>query len=92
MYIWRDKPVVLDHKRNVDSEMIECDIDFEMILETLNHGIEVKKRKAGIIEKWHQIGKSIIIVAIEDYDEYWLIRHVGRIKATRKKLKLMRGG
>jgi hypothetical protein len=92
MYNWHKKPVVLDHKRNVDSEMIECDIDFEMILETLNYGVEVKKRKSGIIEKWHQIGKSIIIVAIEDYDDYWLVRHVSRIKATKKKLKLMRGG
>ena len=92
MYNWCDKPVFLDHKRNVDSEMVECDIDFEIILETLDCGVEVKKRKADIIEKWHQIGKSIIIVAIEDYDDYWLIRHVGRIKATKKKLKLMRGG
>jgi hypothetical protein len=76
----------------VDSEMIECDIDFEIILETIDTGIEVKARKSGIIEKWHQIGKSIIIVAIEDYDDYWLISHVGRIRATKKKLKLIRGG
>ena len=92
MYNWRKKPVVIDHKRNVDSEMIECDIDFDCIIETLDCGFEVKKRKKGIIEKWHQIGKSIIIVAIEDYEDYWLIRHVGKIKATKKKLKLMRGG
>jgi hypothetical protein len=92
MYDWRDKPVVIDHKRNVDSEMIECDIDFDCIIETVNNGIEVKKRKSGIIEKWYQLGKSIIIVAIEDCDDYWLVRHVGRIRATRKKLKLMRGG
>jgi len=92
MYNWRKKPVVLDHKRNVDSEMIECDLDFDCIIETLDCGVEVKKRKKGIIEKWYQIGKSILIVAIEDCDDYWLIRHVGRIRATKKKLKLMRGG
>jgi hypothetical protein len=72
--------------------MIECDIDFDCIIETLENGIEVKKRKSGIMEKWHQIGKSVIIVVIEDYDDYWLVRHVGRIKATKKKVKLMRGG
>ena len=92
MYNWRKKAVVLDHKRNVDSEMIQCDIDFDCIIETLDCGSVVKKRKSGIIEKWHQIGKSIIIVAIEDCDDYWLVRHVGRIRATKRKLKLMRDG
>ena len=91
MYNWRNKPVVLDHKRNVDSEMIECDIDFDCIIETLDYGSKVKKRKKGIIEKWHQIGKFIIIVAIEDCEEYWLVRHIGRIRTTKKKLKLIRG-
>ena len=53
----------------------------------------VKKypREKGIIEKWCQRGRIIYIVAIEDYDEYWLIRHVGKIRATKEKLKLMRG-
>lgn len=48
MYNWRKKPVILDHKRNVDSEMIGSDIDFDCIIETLNCGVEVKKRKSGI--------------------------------------------
>ena len=91
MYSWCKKPIFLDHKRNVDSEMIECDIDFDCIIETLDSGIETKKRRSGIIEKWHQIGKSIIIVVVEDYNDYWLVRHVGKIKTTKKKLKLMRG-
>jgi hypothetical protein len=45
----------------------------------------------GIIEKWCHRGRIIYIVAIEDFDDYWLIRHVGKIRATKEKLKIMRG-
>ena len=91
MYKWQKKIMVVDHKRNVDSEMVECDIDLECIIEALDNGVEVKKRKKGIIEKWNIVGKHIVIIVVEDCDDYWLIRHVGKIKATRKKTKIMRG-
>ena len=71
--------------------MIECDIDIECIIDALENGVEVKKRKKGIIEKWQIVGKHIIIIAVEDCGDYWLIRHVGKIKATRKKIRIIRG-
>ena len=91
MFTWQNKPLFLDHKRNVDSEMIENNIDMDDIIECLDLGQEVKKRKRGIIEKWNRVGGSVIIAAIEDCGDYWLVRHVGRITATKKKLRIIRG-
>ncbi len=82
MITWKNKPLIPDHNRNADGEMVELGLE---------NGTEVSKRKAGIIEKWCHRGKNIYIIAIEDYDDYWLIRHVGKIRATNDKLRIMRG-
>ncbi len=91
MITWKNKPLIPDHNRNADGEMIELGIEIHQIIELLENGKEVSQRKKGIIEKWCHRGKIIYIVAIEDYDDYWLIRHVGKIRATKEKLKIMRG-
>lgn len=91
MIEWRGKPLVIDHKRNVDSEIIECGIELEDIVEILERGKEVRKRAKGIIEKWLRIGRFIFIVAVEEFDDYWLVAHVGKIRATKKKMKLLGG-
>ncbi len=71
--------------------MVELGIDTHQIIEMLENGREIKKRKKGIIEKWCQRGMKIYIVAIEEYEDYWLIRHVGKIRATKGKLRILRG-
>jgi len=91
MKSWKGKPLVPDHVRNADEEMIECSMGTEDIAEILEEGKEVRKRAKGIIEKWLHRGDFIYIVAVEDCDEYWLIRHVGKIRATKKKINLLRG-
>lgn len=91
MITWKNKPLIPDHNRNADAEMVELGVELYQIIELLENGTEVSKRKKGIIEKWCHRGKNIYIVAIEDCDDYWLIRHVGKIRATQDKLKLMRG-
>ncbi len=71
--------------------MVELGLEIHQIIELLENGTEVNKRKKGIIEKWCHHGKIIYIVAIEDNEDYWLIRHVGKIRATKQKLRIMRG-
>jgi len=88
---WKNKPLIPDHKRNADVEMIELGLEMHQIIDSLENGTEVGKRKKGIIERWCHRGKNIYIVAIEDYEDYWLIRHVGKIRATKDKLEIMRG-
>lgn len=79
-----------DTTRNVACEIIENNLDHEGIIDVLDSGTEVRKRKKGVLEKWKRSGSSIIIVTVEEREDIWLIRHVGRIKATRKKMKLLR--
>jgi predicted PolB exonuclease-like 3'-5' exonuclease len=68
--------------------MVELGLEIYQVIELLETGAEISRRKKGIIEKWCHRGQSIYIVADEDY---WLIRHVGKIRATKDKLKIMRG-
>ena len=88
-WTWRGKPVIPDHKRGVDAEMINKDVTMDEILLTLDEGVKVRKRKKGIIEKWWLQKRTIVIVAAEDEGDIWLLRHVNRIRATRKKVKLV---
>ena len=66
MITWKNKPLIPDHNRNADGEMIELGIEIHQIIELLENGKEVSQRKKGI-------------------------RHVGKIRATKEKLKIMRG-
>ncbi len=91
MITWKDKPLIPDHNRNADGEMIELGLETHQIIDLLENGKEINKRKKSIIEKWCHRGQNIYIVAVEEYEDYWLIRHVGKIRATKNKLKLMRG-
>jgi len=88
---WKNKPLIPDHNRNADGEMVELGLEIYQVIELLETGAEISRRKKGIIEKWCHRGQSIYIVAVEDYEDYWLIRHVGKIRATKDKLKIMRG-
>ena len=91
MASWKNREIFIDHKRNVDSEMIECGITTDDMVEILEKGVCPVKRKKGIIEKWKREGNKVIIVAIEDCTGYWLVRHVSRTTATKKILRILRG-
>ena len=91
MTMWAGKPLIPDHKRNADREMVKLGLETSDIIEILEKGKQIRKRKKNIVEKWYRQGKRIYIVAVEDMDDYWLIRHVGMIKASRSKLKILRG-
>jgi hypothetical protein len=71
--------------------MIDCFVDMDIVLEIIETGNIVRKRKKGIIEKWKRYGKWIIIVTIEEHHEFWSVRHVSRIRSTKKKVRLLRG-
>ena len=87
MLEWKEKPMIFDNKRHADKEAIDLNIHPEDIIEILEDGSEVKKRKKGIVERWLHKGRYIYIAVAEDYGDYWLIRHLGKIKATKKNLK-----
>jgi hypothetical protein len=51
---WKNKPLIPDHNRNADNEMVQLGLEIYQIIELLENGTEVSKRKKGIIEKWCQ--------------------------------------
>jgi len=42
---WKNKPLIPDHNRNADGEMIELGIEIHQIIELLENGKEVSQRK-----------------------------------------------
>lgn len=89
--LWRGKPLYADVKRKAHEEILANELTEEELIEVLEEGIEMKRRRKGIIERWLRKGRFIVIVCIEDCHDYWLIRHVGRIIASKKKIRLLRG-
>lgn len=87
---WKGRPMVIDHMRNVDREMIECGLCTPDIIEALENGVSPVKRGKGITEKWLRIGWSMIIVVVEDCGEYWLLRHVSKVRFTKRLSKILR--
>jgi len=88
---WRGRQLVIDHMRNVDREMIECGLCTSDVLEVLEQGVSPVKRRRGIHEKWMRIGWSMVIVVVEDCGEYWLLRHVSKVKLNKRLSKVLRG-
>ncbi|MBU4491661.1 MAG: hypothetical protein KKD69_04270 [Euryarchaeota archaeon] len=50
MITWKDKPLIPDHNRNADGEMVELGLEIYQVIELLDKGTEVSHRKKGIIE------------------------------------------
>jgi tRNA U54 and U55 pseudouridine synthase Pus10 len=88
---WNGRPLVVDHQRNVDREMLETKLTTSGVIEVLETGVSPVKRKRGIIERWLRKGWHMTVVVVEDCGDYWLIRHVGRLRITRR-LSRMLGG
>ena len=88
---WKGREIVIDHMRNVDHEMIECGVTTDDVLEVLEEGVCPVKRKKGIMEKWLRIERYVTMVVVEDCQDYWLVRHVTRIRVSKRLLKVAGG-
>lgn len=91
MLEWRGRPIVIDHSRNVDREMLECGLTTTDIIDVLENGVHPVKRKEGVLERWMRVGWRVIIVVVEDGGDYWLVRHVSQVRLTRRLGALLRG-
>jgi len=88
---WKGRPLVIDHMRNVDREMLEKGLTSAGIVEVLDRGVSPVRRKRGIIERWLRRGWRVTVVVVEDCGEYWLVRHVGVLGLTRRLSRLLGG-
>jgi hypothetical protein len=92
MVEWKGRPLVIDHMRNVDREMLKTGMTTAGIIEVLEDGVSPVKRKRGITERWLRKGWRVTVVVVEDCGDYWLVRHVGRLSLTRRLSRLLGGG
>lgn len=88
---WKGKPLVIDHMRNVDREMLKSGLTTAGIIEVLDRGVSPVRRKRGIIERWFRKGWRVRVVVVEDCGDYWLVRHVGVLGLTRRLSRLLGG-
>lgn len=81
------KPLMLDHVSGVISELEEEDMDLDDVVHILENGFDCprSKRKGGTIERCIQKKNRIIKVVVVETDEYWLLRHAGSFKLSKRK-------
>lgn len=85
--IYRNKPLQLT--RSATLELIQLALDIDDVVDILEFGQSVKKRKHRTIEKWLPEGKHIYNVVIVDVGDVWRVIHVGRFTKTKKKMRLL---
>ena len=87
--MFNKKPVIPDYRSGVLSELEKESLDIDDVVEILKVGFDCtrSKRKEAVIEKCHQRRDRIIKVVVLETNDYWLLRHVGSFKLSRKKIR-----
>lgn len=88
-WIWKGKLIIPNMKRGATADMIKHDVTMGDVLQALENGTKVVKRSKGIEERWMLQGRTIVIVVIEDNGEYWGIRPISRVTASKHKVRLI---
>ncbi|MEW5760510.1 MAG: hypothetical protein AB1779_07075 [Candidatus Thermoplasmatota archaeon] len=86
---YENKPVILDYRKGVVSELEKEVLDLDDVVKILETGFDCSssKRDKAIIERCIQKKNRIIKVAVEDAGDYWILGHVGSFKILRKKMR-----
>ena len=84
---YRKKPLILDYNSGVISELEEEDMDLDDVIHIMENGFDCprSKRKRGTLERCIQKKNRIIKVVIVETDDYWLLRHAGSFKLSKRK-------
>ena len=61
MIEWKEKEIIFDIKRHANKEAVDNSLGIEDIIEILEDGSEVKKRRKGIVERWLHKGRYIYL-------------------------------
>jgi len=72
-------------------ELSDIDLDLYRVLDILENGFELRKRKKNITEKAIKKGDKIINVVVVDMGNYYKLIHVGEFSLTKKFRKIMGG-
>ena len=89
-FTYKGKPI-LPTKRSLD-ELSNINLDLYSIVEILEKGFQIRKRKKNIIKKRKQKRKKIINVLLKDMENYYKLIHVGEFTLSKKFKKSIKGG
>ncbi len=80
---------MLDYNTGVISELEEECMDLDDVVNVLENGFDCprSKRRRGTLERGIQKKNRIVKVVAIETDDYWLLRHVGSFKLSKKKRK-----
>ena len=90
MALTYDGKPVLPTKKALD-ELSDIGADLEFVIEILEKGFVVRKRKKIIIERGIQRGNKVANVVVVDMGGYYKLIHAGEFTLSRKFKRLMRG-
>jgi len=86
-FTYNNKPI-MPTKTAMD-EMSDNDIDLYDVVEILQNGFPIRKRKQNIIEKGITKGNKVINVVVVDMGNYYKLIHTGKFTLTKKFKKLI---
>jgi len=86
MFTFKGKPV-MPTKTAMD-ELSEIDLDLYKIIDILENGEHLRKRKKNILEKAITRGNKIVNVVVVDMGNYYKLIHAGEFTLTKKFKKI----
>jgi len=87
-FTYNNKPV-MPTKTAMD-ELSNNDLDLYDVIEILEKGLPIRKRKQNIIEKAIKKGNKVINVVVVNMGNYYKLIHVGKFTLTKKFKELLR--
>ena len=85
---FKGKPII--PTKAVLDELSEINLNLHNVVEILEKGFRIRKRKKNVIERGIKKGSKIINVVVVDLGNYYKLIHAGEFTMTKKFKKLMR--
>jgi len=88
---WKGKIIL--PTRTAQDEMLKEDVDLYKVQNVLEEGFDCSagKRAENVFERCLETKRRILKVVAVDVGEHYLITHVGSFKASKKKIRKLRG-
>ena len=69
-------------------ELSDLDLDLYQVIDILEHGFAIRKRKKNVIEKGMAKSRKVVNVVVVDMGNYYELIHAGQFTLSRKFKKL----
>ena len=76
--------------RTAMDELDKIDADLHDVIETLESGFPIRKRKRNVIEKGIKKGSKVFNVVVVEMNSYYKLIHAGKFTLSKKFKKMVR--